>query len=197
VFATERLDAGFHGTRWSKWPLIRGLVVLYETLVVGTRWLVRSANVQAQEDGVELGKGSIVIMLTLTLAAGIGIFFLLPLLYQPLIDLQGGTNFVNHLTTNWTVSPDSRKFTFDLLPGVRFSNGREATAQDYAFALERGVLVDDFFQTYALQVKGAPEFLAARTAEADQLKTNSSAGQGRWIEPTSIAGLSTPSAECR
>src|SRR4029077_10002287 len=32
-------------------------------------------------------------------------FFLLPLLYQPLIDRQGGTNFVNHLTTNWTVSP--------------------------------------------------------------------------------------------
>ena len=79
VFATERLDAGFHGTRWSKWPLIRGLVVLYETLVVGTRWLVRSANVQAQQDGVELGKGSIIVMLTLTLAAGIGIFFLLPL----------------------------------------------------------------------------------------------------------------------
>jgi uncharacterized protein YqhQ len=79
VYATERLDAGFHGTRWSKWPLIRGLVVLYETLVVGTRWLVRSANVQAEEDGVELGKGSVILMLTLTLAAGIGIFFLLPL----------------------------------------------------------------------------------------------------------------------
>ena len=79
VNATERLDSGFHGTRWSKWPLIRGLVVLYETLVVGTRWLVRSANVQAEEEGVELGKGSIIIMLGLTLAAGIGIFFLLPL----------------------------------------------------------------------------------------------------------------------
>ena len=79
VFATERLDAGFHGTRWSKWPLIRGLVVLYETLVVGTRWLVRSANVQAEEEGVELGKGSVILMLSLTLAAGIGIFFLLPL----------------------------------------------------------------------------------------------------------------------
>jgi uncharacterized protein YqhQ len=79
VYATERLDAGFHGTRWSKWPLIRGLVVLYETLVVGTRWLVRSANVQAEEEGVELGKGSVVLMLVLTLGAGIGIFFLLPL----------------------------------------------------------------------------------------------------------------------
>ena len=70
VYATERLDAGFHGTRWSKWPLIRGLVVLYETLVVGTRWLVRSANVQAEEEGVELGKGSVILMLGLTLAAG-------------------------------------------------------------------------------------------------------------------------------
>ena len=59
VFATERLDSGFHGTRWSKWPLIRGLVVLYETLVVGTRWLVRSANVQVEDEGVELGKGSV------------------------------------------------------------------------------------------------------------------------------------------
>ncbi|MEA2620798.1 MAG: hypothetical protein QOC97_1571 [Chloroflexota bacterium] len=79
VYATERLDAGFHGTRWSKWPLIRGLVVLYETLIVGTRWLVRSANVQASDEGVELGRGSIAIMLVLTLVAGIGIFFLLPL----------------------------------------------------------------------------------------------------------------------
>ncbi len=80
VYATERLDSGFHGTRWSKWPLVRGLVVLYETLVVGTRWLIRSANVQAQEEGVELGKGSVILMLALTLVAGVGIFFLLPLL---------------------------------------------------------------------------------------------------------------------
>jgi hypothetical protein len=79
VYATERLDSGFHGTRWSRLPLLRGLVVLYETLVVGTKWLVRSANVQAEEDGVELGKGSIAIMLGITLTAGIGLFFLLPL----------------------------------------------------------------------------------------------------------------------
>src|SRR5712691_7398138 len=80
VFATERLDSGFHGTRWSKWPFVRGLVVLYETLIMGTRWLVRSANVQAQEDGIELGRGSVALMLGLTLLAGVGIFFLLPLL---------------------------------------------------------------------------------------------------------------------
>jgi uncharacterized protein YqhQ len=79
VYATERLDSGVHGTRYSKLPFLRGLVVLYETLVVGTRWLVRSANVQAEEDGVELGKGGVALMLGITLVLGIGVFFLLPL----------------------------------------------------------------------------------------------------------------------
>ncbi len=97
VYATERLDAGFHGTRWSKWPLIRGLVVLYETLVVGTRWLVRSANVQAEDEGVELGKGSIVLMLILTLGAGIGIFFLLPLFVASVATSGNDNGLVQHL----------------------------------------------------------------------------------------------------
>jgi len=97
VFATERLDSGFHGTRWSKWPLIRGLVVLYETLIVGTRWLVRSANVQAEEEGVELGKGSIVLMLGLTLVAGVGIFFLLPLLIASVTTASIDNGLVQHL----------------------------------------------------------------------------------------------------
>ncbi len=97
VFATERLDSGFHGTRWSKWPLIRGLVVLYETLVVGTRWLVRSANVQAEEAGVELGKGSVILMLTLTLAAGIGVFFLLPLFIASVTTSNIDNGLVQHL----------------------------------------------------------------------------------------------------
>jgi uncharacterized protein YqhQ len=79
VTATERLDSGLHGKRWAKWPFVRGLVVLYETLVIGTRWLIRSANVQAQEDDVELGKGSVVVMLVVTLVAAIAIFSLLPL----------------------------------------------------------------------------------------------------------------------
>jgi uncharacterized protein YqhQ len=97
VYATERLDSGFHGTRWSKWPLVRGLVVLYETLVVGTRWLIRSANVQAEEEGVELGRGSVILMLTLTLAAGVGIFFLLPLLVASVTTASVENGLVQHL----------------------------------------------------------------------------------------------------
>ena len=44
VWAEERIDTGFHGSRWARLPGVRGLVVLYETLVTGTRWLVRSAS---------------------------------------------------------------------------------------------------------------------------------------------------------
>jgi uncharacterized protein YqhQ len=96
VYATERLDSGFHGTRWSKLPFIRGLVVLYETLIVGTRWLVRSANVQAEEQGIELGKGSIIIMLALTLAAGVGVFFLLPLVIASVTTANVENGIVQH-----------------------------------------------------------------------------------------------------
>jgi hypothetical protein len=80
VWASERLDSGFHGTKWSRLPFLRGLVVLYETLIVGTRWLVRSASVAASQEGVDFGRGPIAIMLGVTLLAGVGIFFLLPLL---------------------------------------------------------------------------------------------------------------------
>jgi len=99
LWDTERLDSGVHGSRWARLPLIRGLVVLYETLVVGTRWLVRSAGIQAEDEGVELGRGSIVLMLAITLAAGIGIFFLLPLFIASVATagIPNEDQFVQHL----------------------------------------------------------------------------------------------------
>ena len=47
VWATERLDIGLRARRAMRLPFLRGLVVLYDTLVTGTRWLVRSATLQA------------------------------------------------------------------------------------------------------------------------------------------------------
>jgi uncharacterized protein YqhQ len=79
VWSSESLRQGPHAWRLARAPLVRGLIVLYETLIVGTRWLVRSANIQASAEGIELGKGSVALMLGLTLALGVGVFFLLPL----------------------------------------------------------------------------------------------------------------------
>ena len=79
LWAAERLDTGFHKNPVSRWPFVRGLVILYETLVVGMRWLMRSAGVQVEDEGVELGRGSVALMLIVTAVVGIGLFLLLPL----------------------------------------------------------------------------------------------------------------------
>jgi uncharacterized protein YqhQ len=96
VWAAEPLQSGFRGKRIAKWPLVRGLVVLYETLIVGSRWLVRSAGLQAADEGVELGKGSIAVMLLITMGLVIGLFFLLPL-FVASVTTQGQSDFLQHL----------------------------------------------------------------------------------------------------
>jgi uncharacterized protein YqhQ len=96
VWAQERLDSGFHGSRIAKLPFVRGLVVLYETLIVGSRWLVRSAGLQVQDEGVELGKGGIAVMLIFTFAVVVGIFFLLPL-FVASATTGGQGDFTQHI----------------------------------------------------------------------------------------------------
>ena len=80
VWEAERLsESPVHRRRVANWPFVRGLVVLYETLVVGTKWLTRSAAISAAGEGVELGGGVVALTLTISLAFGIGLFFVLPL----------------------------------------------------------------------------------------------------------------------
>ena len=44
---------------------------------------------------------------------------------------------VGNLATNWDISADGRTYTFHLKKGVKFFNGREVTADDVAFSLNR------------------------------------------------------------
>ena len=107
VTATEGLDSPLHRSRYGRLPFVRGLIVLYDTLVVGFRWLTRSANVAASGQGVELGRGSMVIMVVVAMAFGVGIFLLLPLLLSQLTirgplsgalaPISGGRPIVEHL----------------------------------------------------------------------------------------------------
>ena len=61
-------------------PLIRGVIVLIETLVIGMKALTTSANIALEEEGQELSGWSMGIMLTVSLSIGIGLFFIAPLL---------------------------------------------------------------------------------------------------------------------
>ena len=93
VATSERLNSILHRSRFARAPFFRGLVVLYETLVTGTRWLMRSGSVQAQGAGQDMGKGTIAFTLLLTLGLAIGLFVLLPL-------------FLAGATTRATIGPD-------------------------------------------------------------------------------------------
>ena len=98
VWASEPLNTGPHGWKLATAPLVRGLVVLYETLVMGTRWLIRSANLQAADENGEgeLGNGSVALMLGLTLVLGLGFFFIVPAVLAQAATGNSGS-WVQHL----------------------------------------------------------------------------------------------------
>jgi uncharacterized protein YqhQ len=77
---TEPLpDALKAANRWLKVPMVRGVLVLYETLIIGTRMLMRSAAIAAEGEDIQLGKGTIAITMTISLGFAVALFFLLPL----------------------------------------------------------------------------------------------------------------------
>jgi uncharacterized protein YqhQ len=93
VATAEPLNSVLHRSRFARAPFFRGLVVLYETLVIGTRWLMRSGSVQAQGQGQDMGRGAIALTLLLTIGLAVGLFVLLPL-------------FLASFTTRATLGPD-------------------------------------------------------------------------------------------
>jgi uncharacterized protein YqhQ len=93
VSAAEPLNSVLHRNRFARAPFMRGIVLLYETLVIGTRWLMKSGSVQAEGEGEEMGRGTIAVTLVVTLALAVGLFVLLPL-------------FLADATTRVTLGPD-------------------------------------------------------------------------------------------
>lgn len=76
VIETEQL-AGIYINPLVKIPFIRGLISLWDSLGIGMHFLTVSANMQTGEDE-KLEGPALFFTLTLSLAFGIGIFFLVP-----------------------------------------------------------------------------------------------------------------------
>ncbi|MDQ7820436.1 MAG: ABC transporter substrate-binding protein [Armatimonadota bacterium] len=59
-------------------------------------------------------------------------------IFDGLMDYEPGTTkLVPHLAESYTISADGKTYTFRLRRGVKFHNGREVTAQDFKYSLER------------------------------------------------------------
>lgn len=76
---SEPLPEALTHSRWAKIPFVRGVFVLYETLIIGTRMLMRSAAIAAEGEDVQIGKGAMVGAMITSIGFAVALFFLLPL----------------------------------------------------------------------------------------------------------------------
>ncbi len=58
-------------------------------------------------------------------------------IYNGLVQFDDANAIAADLAERWTVSRDGKVYTFVLRRGVKFSNGREVTAQDVKYSIER------------------------------------------------------------
>jgi len=112
--AQEPLNSVLHRNRFARAPFFRGVVVLYETLVIGTRWLMRSGSIAAAGEGVAMGKGTLALTLLFTMTLAIGLFVLLPLVLA-----RGATGTIlDGLLTSMGIVGGWRSFVEHLLEGL-------------------------------------------------------------------------------
>ena len=92
---SEPLPAALRADRrLIKVPLLRGVILLYETLVIGTRMLMRSASLAAEGEDVELSKGMVALTMSLSIGFAIALFFLLPLFLSTFAESATQSDFV-------------------------------------------------------------------------------------------------------
>ncbi|HET8909897.1 MAG TPA: DUF1385 domain-containing protein [Ktedonobacteraceae bacterium] len=119
----EALSAKIYQNRLFRLPFLRGMLLLWDMLILGTRLMTLSANIASgaikpasqpaladgelpmpaaaipvEEDSEtppELGKGALVLMVLVSLSFAIGLFFLLPLLMTSLLRNQIGEGWLN------------------------------------------------------------------------------------------------------
>jgi len=89
---TQPLPAIYTG--WMRQtPLLRGIVVLIESLVLGIKSLLYSANVSLEEEGEEISGGVIWLTMIAALALAVALFFIAPLFLTRLLNISSSLLF--------------------------------------------------------------------------------------------------------
>ena len=112
VLHEEALDGRIYTARWAKLPIIRGAIAMWDTLVLGMRTLMFSANVAfaAEESGADPAKtpdakatesampqGVMWGTMALSLGLAVGLFFILPVLAMGYLDRFITSSVVSNL----------------------------------------------------------------------------------------------------
>jgi len=93
---TQLLSSIYTG-RLRKVPLIRGIIILIEALVLGIKALLYSANVSLEEEGEKISGGLVWVMVIGSLVLAIAIFFIAPLFLTKTLDPYIQSSLVFHL----------------------------------------------------------------------------------------------------
>jgi ABC-type transport system substrate-binding protein len=102
-------------------------------------------------------------------------YFMLRPLFDTLVDFSpSGRDIIPRLAERWEVSVDGLVYTFELRPGIAFSDGTPITAAHFKYSFERTLRAQDSpFTTYLGDVEGARDVIDGKT--------------------TACAGITTPS----
>ena len=80
-----RLLSGFYAGRLRRTPLVRGVIVLIEALVLGIKSLLYSANVSLEEEEAEISGWFVWLLLLVSLGVAVVLFFMAPLFLANLV----------------------------------------------------------------------------------------------------------------
>ncbi len=89
------------------------------------------------------------------------------LIFRGLVQLDAQLRIKPDGAVNWTISEDSKTYTFKLRPGLRFSDGSEVTAEDVVFSISRSLdprTGGGNGAYYLSNILGAQEFIDGKAA---------------------------------
>jgi uncharacterized protein YqhQ len=78
-------------------PLIRGIIVLIEAMVLGIKTLLYSASVSLEEEEEKISGGYFLVIVAISLALSVALFFIAPLFLAKLVDPYISSSLVFHL----------------------------------------------------------------------------------------------------
>jgi ABC-type transport system substrate-binding protein len=127
--------------------------------------------------------------------AAVSHYFVVEQIYDGLVKFDNNFLVIPSLAEYWTISDDGKRITFYLRKGVKFHHGREMTADDVKFSLER--LVQNrpgnvCYQYFLSRVVGAEEYWQGKAREVSGFRVIDPATfEIQWTRPyVSSLGLS-------
>lgn len=149
VIHDEPLKGAIYHSRWSRWPLIRGAIALWDTLALGMRTLAFSANVamggEAEQTAIDESKQgtqpAILGGMVLALGFAVALFFVLPIFLTSAVDRQIPSAFLRNLieTVFRLALILGYMFAISLMPDVQRVFGYHGAEHKAVNAYEAGV----------------------------------------------------------